>query len=716
MKNTKMKNIIFILFFISPVFAQSLITNLTATGQDCRIDLTWQPVNDPNLNGYNIYRSRYINGSVIKLNTSVHTVSVYSDFFGDNTRPYFYYVTPVINNSEREASVKVTATPYTMDNEQLLTSIQLATFRYFWDFAHPDCGMARERFATYDRQKVTVGGTGMGLMTIVVGVERGFVTRSEAAQRVLKIFTFLRDKAPRYHGVWPHWVNGTTGEIIPADHNDKGVPVIASDIVETADMIQGMLVCRQYFDSNDPTENEIRNLATQFYEDVDWNWYRRESDTDGKSLWWLWSPITGWYKSFPFGGSETMNAYLLAIASPTHSIPPSCYYDGFGFQGGYRNGNIYYGYTQWVSDFSTPMFWSQYSFLGFDPRNKWDNYCNYFENNRNTALIDRSYCIEKGYEGYGPDTWGLTASNCPYDYNAHAPGHSDRTVDDNTVAPTAAISSMPFTPVESINAMRNFYYNYGSFLWGPLGFYDAFNFDVVFDPSWSDYLAIDQGTIVPMIENYRTGLCWNLFMKNPEISAMLQNIGWATRADNGLNYEYYQGAWSTLPNFDSLTPTAQGRANNFDIGLRQQDPNFGFRFRGYLDVPSNGGYTFYIRSDDGSKLTVVGNYNTLVVNNDGRHSSLEKNGYIYLLAGRHPITVEYFQYDGVRDLLLSYSSASISKKQIPVNVLFRCPDNVPGDFSGDCDVNIYDLKILAENWLNGYGMQDFGTLAEDWMN
>jgi hypothetical protein len=702
-----------VLVCVSPLWAATLITGLTASGQDCRIDLTWQPVTVSGFQGYNIYRSRYVNGTYAKLNSSIHTVSVYSDFFGDNVRAYWYYVKPVISGVEGEVSSKVTATPYEMTDDQLLTSIQQATFRYFWDFGHPVSGLARERFNPADRQTVTTGGSGFGLMTIIVGVERGFVTRAQAAQRVLTELTFLQDTAQRFHGAWSHWMDGTTGAPIAADFDSNSNPIIASDVIETADMIVGILTCRQYFDSNDPTENEIRSRATQLYEGVEWDWYRRASGTDGKRLWWSWSPAYGWEKSFSFGGCESMNAYLLAIASPTHPIPASCYYDGFGFEGGYKNGERYYNYIQWVSPYSTPMFWTHYSFLGFDPRKKNDNYCNYFENSRNIALIDRAYCIAnpKGFSGYSDLVWGLTSSYSPWGYIAHSPGATDN----GTIAPTAAISSMPYTPAESIATLRHFYFTYGSQLWGPLGFYDAFNLQQ--DPNWfsNDYLAIDQGPITVMIENYRTGLCWNLFMSNPEISQMLTSIGWATRADNGLNYKYYQGTWTVLPDFNSLTPISQGKANNFDIGLRQQDANFAFKFTGFLDVASNGGYTFYLKSDDGSKLSVVGDYGTLVIDNDGTHTSLEKSGYIYLLAGRHPITVTYFQSTGLRDLLVSYSSSGTTKRQIPVNKLFRCSASLPGDFSGDCQVDINDLEILAANWLNGFNFADFSTMAADWM-
>lgn len=688
-----------------PLQAEITIDGLTAAGHDSRIDLRWSPSSTAGLEGYNIYRSRYIAGNYTKMNTSVHTVSVYSDFFGENVRPYCYYVKPVVNGIEGAASNIVTATPYAMTDEQLLTSIQESAFRYFWDFAHPDSGMARERYAAYDRQSVTTGGTGFGLMNLIVGVERGFITRSQAAAQTLKVLTFLQDTAPRYHGAWSHWMDGTTGDPIPQAYDGSGDPIVSADIVETSYAIQGMLTSRRYFDSADPVETEIRSRATQLFEDVEWDWYRRASETDGTHLYWLWSPTHGWEGSFPFGGAEVMITYLLAIASPTHPIPASCYYDGFGGGGAYKNGNRYYGLTQWVSAYETPMFWTHYSFLGFDPRNKHDNYCNYFENSRNIARIDQAYCDHnpKGFAGYSNLVWGLTASYNPWGYAAHTPGVPDN----GTITPTAAISSMPYTPTESLATLKHLYYTYGSRLWGPFGFYDAFNLQ----ENWysNGYLAIDQGTIAPMIENYRTGLCWDLFMANPEIAAMLDSIGWAVRGDNGLNYEYYEGTWTLLPDFDALTPVAAGKANNFDIALRQQDDSFAFRFTGYIDIPSNGDYAFYLNSDDGSKLYVNGE---LVVNNDGTHGVQEAVGYRYLLKGVQEMTVTYFDKDGDNELSVSYSSLYIPKKEIPVNMLFRC--QWQGDYNQDCAADINDLRTIAESWLTDYDLNDFSNIASDW--
>ena len=496
---------------------------LTATGHDKRIDLRWSPVQTPSLDGYNIYRADSQMGPFIRLNSTVHTVSVYSDFLGVNDRTGYYYITAVLGGAETGQSGIVSAASYAMTDEQLLTSVQEAVFRYFWDFGHPVSGLTRERFYEGDRQTVTTGGSGFGLMAIIVGVERGFISRPEAAERILKILTFLDEKAARYHGAWSHWFDGTTGEPIAFDYDEFGNPIMSGDLVETAFMIQGMLAVRQYFDSGDPVETAIRSKATTLWEEVDWDWYRRSTETDGNSLWWLWSPTHNWQNSFRITGyHECMVAYLLAIASPTHPIPSSCYYDGWARESSYANGNTFYGYPQWVGpDYGGPLFWTHYSFLGFDPRNKSDNYCNYFNNSRNISIINREHCINNpnNFAGYSALVWGLTASCNPWGYLAHSP-----TNDNGTIAPTAALSAMPFTPAESIATLKHFYHVYGDRLWGPFGFYDAFNLQ----ENWfSDaYLAIDQGPIVVMIENYRTQLCWDLFMANPEIMPMLTAIGW----------------------------------------------------------------------------------------------------------------------------------------------------------------------------------------------
>ena len=675
---------------------------LIATGHDSRIDLRWNPITG--VDGYNIYRADSVAGPFTKINTSLDDIAVYSDFLGTNGSTKYYYVVSVVGGIESSPSDVVSAVTYAMTDEQLLTSIQEASFRYFWDFGHPVSGLAREgyNFGQGDNT-CAIGGSGMGLMAICVGAERGFIARADAAQRVLEILTFLDEKTPRYHGAWSHWVNGATGATIPFSTYDNG-----GDIVETSYLAQGMLTVRQYFDSNDTVETQIRSKATALWEGIDWYWYLRRSDPGyetNQNIYWHWSPNYGWVMNFAiYGYNECMITYLLAIASPTHPIPASCYYNGWT-GGSYKNGSRYYGYTQWVGGFELPMFFTHYTHLGFDPRNKNDNYCNYFENSRNIALIDHAYCIANpgNFTGYSDLVWGLTASNNPWGYGAQAPGSPDN----GTITPTAAISSMPYTPTESIATLKHFYHTYGSNVWGPFGFVDAFNLG----QNWfaPGYIAIDQGPIIVMIENYRTQLCWNLFMANPEIAPMLESIGWATRTDNGLNYGYYEGTWSSLPDFDSLTPTATGTANNFDIGLREQDDSFALRFTGYIDIQTAGDYTFYTNSDDGSKLYIDG---ALVVNNDGVHGTQDASGTLSLTAGKHLIVVSYFEQTGSQVLTVSFAGAGISKEQIPVNLLFRC--NLPGDYTHDCVVDMNDLMILAANWLNSYTFVDFAQMAADW--
>lgn len=496
--------------------------DVTAVGHDSRIDLKWQSDMDPNREGYNIYRADSEEGPFTRLNDSTHTAPVYSDFFGANDATHYYYVTSVAvrGGGESGPSNITSATSQAMTDEQLLTSVQEAVFRYFWDYGHPVSGLAREGYEfSHSTDTCTSGGTGMGLMAICIGAERQFVTRAEAAGRVLKILTFLDEKASRFHGAWSHWINGATGETKPFSKYDNG-----GDLVETAYLVQGMLTVRQYFDDpNDPVETEIRSKATQMWEQIEWSWYLRTQR--GQELYWHWSANYGWQMNHIIRGyNECMIAYLLAIASPTYPIPASCYYNGWAKPADYANGDAYYGYQQWVGpEKGGPLFFTHYSHLGFDPRNKRDSFCNYFDNSRHISLINRAHCIEnpRGHAGYSALVWGLTASFNPWDYSAHSP-----TNDNGTITPTAALSAMPYVPDESIATLKHLYHTYGRDLWGPFGFFDAFNLN----QDWfaSGYLAIDQGPIVIMMENHRTQLCWDLFMANPEILPMLDAIGWTT--------------------------------------------------------------------------------------------------------------------------------------------------------------------------------------------
>lgn len=484
--------------------------------------VTWHPLADATVTGYHVYRATSASGPFTRLTTVPVATEPYEDPTTTGSPAYYYYVTGVSAGDETTASEIVSAQYDGLSDDALLDWIQWHTFDYFWAYGHPVSGMARETLTGWAETCAT-GGTGMGLMAIIVGVERGYITRAEGAARILQILTFLQDVTPRYHGAWSHWINGSTGATIPFSADDDG-----GDLVETSYLVQGMLAARQYFDSTNATETELRTRATQLWESVEWDWYRRYSGSD--VLYWHWSPNVGWAMDMQIRGyNETMITYLLAIASPTHPMPASSWTNGWAGYSSYTNGNDFYGIHLWVGpDWGGPLFYTHYTHLGFDPRYKADAYCNYYENSRNISLIHQAYAMDNplGFVGYHRWLWGLTASASPPPtyYMAHAPFN-----DNGTIAPTAALSAMPYTPTESLQALRYMLDNYTPALTGPYGLYDALNPT----QSWiSDtHIAIDQGPIVVMIENYRTGLLWDLFMSNPEIAPMMQSIGMFYEAD-----------------------------------------------------------------------------------------------------------------------------------------------------------------------------------------
>lgn len=389
--------------------------------------------------------------------------------------------------------------------EELLDKVQLYTFKYFWDHAHPDCGLARERANSGDT--VTIGGSGFGLICIPAAVNRGFITMEEAATHVLKAVTFLEDKADRFHGAFPHWLNGKSGKTHPFSTYDNG-----ADLIETAFLIEGLLTLRQFFSGSDATQAEIRERITRIWEDVEWDWFTRDGS---KALYWHWSPDHEWHMNMTISGwNEGLIAYVLGASSPTHPISAEDYHNGWARDGAISGGSP-----------RGPLFFAHYSFLGLDPRGLEDRYANYWELNRTHALTNYQYCANSKHgNGYSSSCWGLTASDYYKGYTASSPSN-----DTGTIAPTAALASMPYTPEESIRAMEYFYYVLGDRLWGEMGFHDAFTLR----ERWfaQSYLAIDQGPIVAMIENYRSGLLWNLFMKDPDIQKGLELLEFKRQND-----------------------------------------------------------------------------------------------------------------------------------------------------------------------------------------
>jgi hypothetical protein len=403
-----------------------------------------------------------------------------------------------------------------LSDDELLELVQKQTFRYFWDFAHPISGMARERSNKaydYGAEVVTTGGTGFGVMSIIVAAERSWITREQAAERILKIVNFLW-KADMYHGVFPHWLNGETGKVIKFSLKDDG-----GDLVETAYLFQGLICARQYFTKEDKVENELRNKILWMWEAVEWNWHTQGGQN---VLYWHWSPNNGWSMNHQIKGwNECLITYVLAASSPRYSIKPEVYHEGWTTSDYFKNGKEYYGIKLPLGfDYGGPLFFSHYSFLGLDPKGLKDKYADYWQQNVNHTLINRAYCIDnpKKYKGYGKNCWGLTASDSYQGYAAHSPLE-----DLGVISPTAAISSFPYTPEASMEVLRHFYYDLGDKIWGEYGFVDAF--DETHGWYAKSHLAIDQGPIIVMIENYRSGLLWKLFMSSPDVQNGLRKLG-----------------------------------------------------------------------------------------------------------------------------------------------------------------------------------------------
>jgi exo beta-1,2-glucooligosaccharide sophorohydrolase (non-reducing end) len=510
--------------------------NVAAKGYERHIDISWDALRSDALERYIIYRS--FDGKDFRpIGIQEAGITRYADFLGKVDAKAFYKVS-ASDRAYRESplSAEVSASTRQLADDELLTMLQEACFRYYWEGAHPDAGMALESIPGDDRI-VATGASGFGIMALITGVDRGFITREQGLQRLTKIVTFL-ERTPRYHGVWSHFMNGSTAESMPV----FGVFDDGGDLVETAFLIQGLLAARQYFHGSIETERSLYKRITHLWETVEWDWYRREPDMD--ALFWHWSSNWAAHINHRLTGfNEVMIVYLLAIASPTHPVPADLYYSGWAGQsdvainyrrgwGGttdgdhYSNGHTYYGIKLDVGvGPGGPLFFTHYSFMGFDPHALTDRYTNYFDNNRNIARINLAYSTENPghHKGYGADAWGLTASDGPQDYVPQAPEPKD---DKGNITPTGALSSFPYTPDASMAAFKHYYRDLGAEIWGVYGPRDAINPD----QNWVSpiFMGLNQAPITVMIENQRTGLIWKLFMSNPEINPMLDRISAVT--------------------------------------------------------------------------------------------------------------------------------------------------------------------------------------------
>jgi hypothetical protein len=494
--------------------------NLEAKGYERHVDLKWEAAPDPTVAQYVIYRS--MNGEPFRaIGVQRYGVNRFSDYLGDPHATALYRVS-ARTSSLRESSLSaaVTVSTHPMTDDELLTMVQEASFRYYWEAAEPNSGMAREN-TPGDDDVIALGASGFGIMSVVVGTERGFVPREQAVDRLLRITSFLA-KADRYHGVWPHFLSGHTGHTLAV----FGIYDNGGDLVETSFLMQGLLTARQYFHNDNENERRLAENITALWRGVEWDWFCATPKKD--ALYWHWSPeysfrianrLQGW--------NEVMITYLLAIASPTHAVPASLYHTGYTAEGtnhSYGQRHTYFGMQldmNYTPDSPGPLFFTHYSYMGYDPRGWRDKYANYFENNRNEALVSQAYSVANPFhwKGYGADAWGLTAVDGSKGYREYKPFSTD----DGTIAPTGAISSFAYTPQQSMLALQHFYRDLGAQVWDIYGFRDAFNQQ----QNWYSgiTMGLNQAPMAVMIENYRTGLIWRSFMSNPEMTSIRQKIG-----------------------------------------------------------------------------------------------------------------------------------------------------------------------------------------------
>ena len=393
----------------------------------------------------------------------------------------------------------------------ILDEWQHKTFNFFHEGAS-STGMTLEGNERGD--VVTIGGSGFGLMAIIIGSERGWITRTQAAEQTQKIVRFL-GKAERFKGMWSHWYNpdGTS--------HPFGDQVKTGDIVESAYMAAGLLTASEYYTGSTAVETEIRDSVNSFWNTMDWKFYTGNANV----LHWLWFSEKNSIEMDVRGWNETWVTYSMALGAPSpHNISQDVYTQGWLSGGGiYHTNRSFYGYDLPLGeDKGGPMFFAHYSFLGLNPRKIEDQYVNYWKQNVAHTMINRHYCIVDAPAAYKYDdkNWGLTACYGAkpdlWNYNARSPLN-----DDGVIAPTAALSSYPYTPFYSTQVLFQLAAN--SLVNGTYGFADAYCPQT--STSERKHLAIDQGPIVVMMENYRSGLIWNLLMKNEHVKAGLLLAG-----------------------------------------------------------------------------------------------------------------------------------------------------------------------------------------------
>ncbi len=493
--------------------------------------------------------------------------------------------------------------------QPVLDEWQRKTFNFFYEGADPTSGMAYE--GTERGTTITSGGSGFGVMAIIVGAERGWITRQQAAEQTRKIVKFL-GKADRFKGMWSHWYN-PDGTAFPFGNQVK-----TGDVIESSFMMAGLLAASEYYNSNSAIETEIRDSVASFWNTMDWKFYAQS----GKSLYWLWFSQDNRFELEIKGWNEGLIAYILALGAPeSNTIPESVYTQGWQNNGGFSHPNrSYYGYNLPLGETKGgPLFFAHYSFLGLNPTMMEDQYANYWVQNVAHTMINRHYCLKEAPPAYKYDeqNWGLTAcygGKPPWDYKARSPMN-----DDGVIAPTAALSSYPYTPFYSTQVLLNLAKN--PLVHGKYGFADSYALST--NTSEKRHLAIDQGPIVLMIENYRSGLIWNLMMKNEHVKLGLSRAGMKDKP------AYRPGFYLAMLNSET---------NEYDM-MRHPDRK---QFELNYFVESAGNVQFIVSNKSLDKVvfekTISGNAGKNVLEFDSKEI---QNGKQYLIKMIAPDNKEY---------------------------------------------------------------------------
>ena len=441
----------------------------------------------------------------------------------------------------------VATPPLTNALPPLFDDLQQRTFHYFWDNADPETGLVPDRYPTPSSSSIAA--VGFALTAYAIGVERGYVTRTAARDRVLKTLRFFHDSPQGNEPIGKSGFNGFFYHYLDMKNGQRsGLAELST--VDTALLLGGMLFCQSYFDRSDPEEVEIRRLVEEIYGRVDWKWAQPRQPAISHG----WTPESAFLIYDWRGYNEAMLVYILALGSPTHAVAPTAWKEwerDYGRFWGTVYGQKYLAFM--------PLFGHQYSHVWIDFRGIVDAQMreagfDYFENSRRATYAQRAYAMANPmrWDGYGENVWGLTASDGPTDieltfsgeqrrfrtYCARGVGPESSSIDDGTIAPTAAAASIPFAPEIVVPAVEEMYHRYGEYIFGKYGFYDAFNQSFKYDMApkhgrrvpgfgWvdNDYVGIDQGPILAMIENYRSGLVWRVIKKNPHIRAGLVRAG-----------------------------------------------------------------------------------------------------------------------------------------------------------------------------------------------